>query len=112
FLGLAALDLAGVLLQRRDALLRGGDRGVLDREHAAFDPRAARGAAERAEHLIERFGVLLDLDTELLDRAAALPARAAEPHRVARGVDEAGLGDLGHGQDPRRRERAIDERFG
>src|SRR5262249_22442664 len=110
-LGLARIDVAVLLAEVADAGFRFADRRVLRREHAAVDPRGARDAPERTEHLIERLGILLDLGAERLDRTAALPARAPEPDRVARRTDQARLGDLGNGVDLRRRERPI-RRFG
>jgi len=43
--------------------------------------RVARHAAERAEHLVERVRVLLDLGAERLDRAA--PLQRARANRTA-----------------------------
>src|SRR5260221_8471682 len=91
----ATFDFGAFAIELIDALFRFGDRGILGGEHAALDARAAGSAAERAQDLIERFGVLLDLDAEQLDRTAALPACAREYVRVLRGRHEPGLGNLG-----------------
>src|SRR4051812_46654995 len=72
--GLATLDLTVVFLKLSDAFLGRVDRRILRRKHAALDMRGPRCAAKLAEHLVERLGILFDLDAELFDRAAALPA--------------------------------------
>jgi len=82
---LAGIDVVVLLGHLRRALLRGGDRGV---SSAGEQPRPSTMAERatpprRAEHLIERVGVLLDVGAERLRIA---PPGAAKRPRANRTV--------------------------
>ena len=102
FIGAARLDLVGLQHEFDTALLGGGDLSVLGGKTTVVELLSARRSAQATQHLIERRGILMNIDGQRVDRGAPLPPSAQKRQYVPHAAQHALVGNVRHGRKMRR----------